>query len=79
MKITKFLQKNNLLIFFIILITITPMIIETQTRTVQAKIQWDEQTQGMIAEHAIFSLPSPWMEFFMDFSDFLYLHAEGPD
>jgi hypothetical protein len=55
------------------------MIIESQTRTVQAKNQWDERTQGMIAEHALFSLPSPWMEFFMDFSDFLYLHAEGPD
>jgi hypothetical protein len=77
--VVKFQQKNNMLVLLFFLITTTPMVLECNTGIVQAKIQWDERTQGIVAEQAIYSLPSPWKEFFMDYSEFLFLHAEGPD
>ncbi|UCG03681.1 MAG: hypothetical protein JSW11_06770 [Candidatus Heimdallarchaeota archaeon] len=79
MKIVKSQQKRIFLIFLFVLITVTPMIIERQTSTAQAKIQWDDLSQGTITEQAILSLPSPWKEFFTDSSDFLFIHADGPD
>ncbi|MFX1507273.1 MAG: hypothetical protein ACFFDC_14420 [Promethearchaeota archaeon] len=80
MKLKKFQYKEISLAFFILFAIVIPMMmVKNQNRIVKAEIQWEDQTHGIIIRQAIFSLPSPWKEFFIDYSDFLSLHAEGPD
>ncbi|MFW9906332.1 MAG: zinc dependent phospholipase C family protein, partial [Candidatus Thorarchaeota archaeon] len=43
------------------------------------KVQWSHRTHGAIAENAIQSLPSPWKEFFQNYSDVLSIHSDDPD
>lgn len=71
-------ERISIIIVFLFAIVI-PVIMENQIRIVKAKIQWEDQTHGIIIQQATLSLPSPWKEFFLDYSDFLSLHAEGPD
>jgi hypothetical protein len=49
------------------------------TQLVQSKTHWGGTTHSDIIRNAIFSLPSPWKEFFNDYSLFLKDHSNDPD
>ncbi|MFX0211940.1 MAG: hypothetical protein ACFFDT_38550 [Candidatus Hodarchaeota archaeon] len=72
-------KNKKQLIIFILLLSMNVLFFVKPFGVTQAKIQWSHKTHGFIAENAIESLPSPWKEFFLDYSDFLVLHSDDPD
>ncbi len=69
------LTKNSIIILVLFVIGFS-LTIQSPISRVHA---WSSQTHGTIASEAIESLPSPWNDFFSNYSDFFDVHGNDPD
>ena len=45
----------------------------------EARVQWSYHTHEAVVVNAIYSLPSPWNDFFINYADFIAEHSDDPD